>query len=70
MNLGGKTSRGKTAGTEGALDVEGTGTVWDQRRIIDLVAQFVVEVFVAGCGACRIDAIPVDDVNHAVGLAK
>jgi hypothetical protein len=53
-----------------AFDVEIAGTVGNHGRVVDLVAEFVVEVVVVSCGAGRIDAVPVDDVQDAVGLSN
>ena len=52
-----------------ALDVISTRTIWNQSRIIDFVAELVVEVSVVG-EVGRIDSSRVDDIEHAARLAN
>ena len=52
-----------------ALDVIAARTVGNEGGIVDLVAEFVIEV--VGAGRVRgINAVSVHDIQHTVGLAE
>ena len=50
-----------------ALDIEASRTVCNEQRVVDFVTQFVVEIGIV-VEVCGVDAAPVGDVEHAVGL--